>query len=94
MRGFECHVSVLKPASPAGMDDLHKIARRLLWKTSVIDGDPDMGDTIFFYFTRHRALVAPLMEEMEELSDALRAAGYPVVRQKIEQIIYDRRYPK
>lgn len=87
MENFECHVTVVKPT----LSDLlmyNTIAKAHGWKTSAIEGDPVLGDQVWFYFTYHSQELATLKIKMDALCASL---GPAVVRRKIEQIILDER---
>lgn len=84
---FECHVTVKKPADPA---EYNKIAEEMGWHTSAIDGDPELGDHVYFYFTRRSDDTDVLYEAMDALRERL--GKKTVIREKIEEIIYDVSY--
>lgn len=87
MRGYEAHVTIgLRHAKVAG-----PIGERLGWKTSQIARDAILGDDTFFYFTRHSQDGFSLMDRVEELRRELRRTDVPVLREKIEAILYDTR---
>lgn len=85
---FECHITV--PTEYA--EKAASIAAALGWKTSEIARDPLLGDKNFFYLTRHSMGLEAIMSSMENCAGFLRDAGVPVLRKKIEVIIYDARY--
>lgn len=85
---FECHVTVDK-LDFQPVIEIHKdIAAEQGWKTSAIDGDPVLGQKVFFYFTCFSTDLVEIVTKMNKLAEALGAA---VVRKKIESIIYDSR---
>ena len=82
---FECHVT-------CGL--LHKkqcepIAAELHWKTSQIERDPVLGNATYFYFTTYDADYVILFNKMRYLSMVLTRHLIPVIREKIELIMYD-----
>jgi hypothetical protein len=84
---FECHVTVDPP--PEDVSDCHRIAAKLGWKTSEIERDPVLGDRKYFYFTAHARSFEVLKARMDELTAELRAEELNVLREKIENIVYD-----
>ncbi len=82
---YECHVTVDYPTAPFRVQ-LEEIGAAQAWSTSHIDGDPLLGDKRFFYFTCHADRLAVLHHKMEVLG---RSLPVPIVRKKIEKIIYD-----
>lgn len=91
MSQYECHVSVDKPDSRT-RTEYRALAETLGWHTSCIDGDPEMGPVVYFYFTRHSQHLIELALDMRDLVDILKKAGHQIARTKIEQIVYDRRF--
>ena len=85
---FECHITVNKPKTPFKISCLEKLGKKYGWATSMIDGDPVMGDKVFFYFTRYSNNLNKILNEMAEFSNLIPER---VVRQKVEQIVYDSR---
>lgn len=84
---FECHITCnLKDEVVC-----EQIASQCHWKTSKIDGDPVLGKKAFFYFTSHDTDLSRMMVRMNNVCNTLRARGIPVLREKIEVIIYDRK---
>ncbi len=80
---YECHVTVAKPADAT---EFKALAQQHGWKTSCIDGDPLLGAKAFFYFTCHHGNYDKIFKKMKDLVGLL---GGQVIREKIEQIIYD-----
>jgi hypothetical protein len=87
-RKFECHITVDRPHDEIGFESFKALANEFGWKTSYIQGDPLLGDKAFFYFTKYSTDAWQLRVSMERLSECLRKAT-PVIREKIEEIIYD-----
>lgn len=88
---YELHITIDKKDGPAA----EAIARELHWKTSQIDGDPVLGAKPFFYLTTY---VRSFTEgaARDTLAQGIRAllkADIAPIREKIELIIHDYRYP-
>jgi hypothetical protein len=67
------------------------------WKFSAIDGDINMGPGTKFYATRQFNLKIgkdEAIRKLHEMAKRLREFGANVVREKIEQVIYDNRKGK
>jgi hypothetical protein len=89
MSYYECHITVSKPTSLTSLSVLKEIGLTYGWKTSSIDGDPLLGEQIFFYFTIHSKSYDDIFSKMEALSVHLHSLEFTVLRKKIEQIVYD-----
>lgn len=72
---------------------LESIAKLGGWKTSQIHRDPMLGGDLYFYFTKYSLDFDFLLRAMDALADALKLHGFPLVRQKIELIIFDSKEP-
>lgn len=82
---FECHITI-----PQVLDGLGKVVARLRgWKTSEIARDPVLGPETYFYLTLHRGSYPELEEEMIACCRDLQRLDCPVIRCKIEQIVFD-----
>lgn len=90
MSNFEIHVTVNRPELSLEVLELEDIAKRHGWKTSMIDGDPVLGEKVFFYFTSYASSMTLAFRKLKALTDIL---GDRVIREKIEEIKYDRRRP-
>jgi hypothetical protein len=92
---YEAHITMKLPTStPQGLASLREqwktLAREHGWKTSAIDGDPVMGDEVFFYFTSYGDNADRLLERMTEMGRTVASAtGCIALRMKIEHVIYD-----
>lgn len=66
------------------------------WKFSCIDGDPDLGNGVKCYGTIQRNIVKYDLEEIIQIvkltAKALRDTNIKVLREKVELILYDKRY--
>lgn len=82
---FECHVTCL-PTEP---EDVDRIATEHGFKTSVLVGDPVLGDARYVYCTAHGPSYDLLLGRMRALVADLPAAL--VVRRKMEQVLLDER---
>lgn len=85
---FECHITIPKVNAEVG----EMVAKALHWKWSCIDGDPVLGRQAFGYLTTHGDEFFALRERMRQATHDLLCQGVPVIREKIEKIVYDRRY--
>lgn len=85
---YECHITVNKTKSEKLFKDL---AKEYKWKTSAIDGDPVLGNNVYFYFTTYDDDFDRMRGRMENFVDVLQGTGTKVVRKKIEKIVYDER---
>ena len=82
---YECHVTTTVAYSVAAGE----LAQQMGWKTSQIERDPLLGDDTFFYLTTHSTTQNSIMVLMAELTDEMRRAEIPVLRAKVEHIVYD-----
>lgn len=80
---FECHITCSRPNNPKELEDL---AKENKWKTSFIVGDPLLGKESFFYFTTHDLHLSSMIDRMEEMAKRI---SVPILRKKIEFIVYD-----
>lgn len=85
---YECHITVSSRDGPVA----EQVAKALHWKTSEIARDPVLGNDTYFYLTSHGDKLRRMYERMAEAVQALRAIGVFVVREKIEDIIWDVRH--
>ncbi len=85
MAKFEAHITCPREKS----DDVKQFAGLTGWSFSAIDGDPVMGKQAYCYLTAYRPVAEELLAEMAKLSHLLLEANVPVLREKIERIIYD-----
>ena len=85
---YECHISI----------GLHPVSARPLiealnsWSFSCISGDPILGKDTYEYATRHVSGNTNFQKVLSHINTAahiLREQGFPVLRQKIELVIYD-----
>lgn len=59
------------------------------WKYSAFDADPVMGKEPYSYLTAYDTHEDRLLDRIMEVSLCARAANIPVLRKKVERIIYD-----
>lgn len=81
----ECHITTTVEHAPK----IEVLAAARGWKTSEIKRDPILGDQSYFYLTKHDTDYYTLANEMRAMSRAVIERGAPVLRQKIEGIIFD-----
>lgn len=89
MSRFECHITLHKPKHTAAARQLFEIAQKYNLKTSWITGDPVTGPGKWFYLSGYSTSYDKLLEDMKAAADVIRNVGIVVVREKIEQIMYD-----
>lgn len=97
---YECHITCSVEHAEAAT----QVARELHWKTSEIARDPVLGNATYFYLTTHSReeyLDADPDRRTDSLADTqiyqrMKAAvlrltqlGVPVIREKIEAIVFD-----
>lgn len=64
------------------------------WHYSCISGDPDLGEHVFKYATKHFGgnwSMDDVKEAVNSMAGELLTKGCSVVRRKIEMIVYDER---
>ena len=85
---YECHISIgLHPTS----------AKELIeclngWSFSCIQGDPVLGKGVYEYATRHApgsTDLGKVIQHMNDTAHILKGQGFPVIRQKVEIVVYD-----
>ncbi len=86
---FESHITIRKPQSIVSARKLFTIAESNGMTTSWITGDPILGAGKYFYMNGFGTDYEVLLAKVKEVSQGLRFWGYDVVREKIEQIMYD-----
>jgi len=86
-RGYECHLtfdaeqaSLVEASCPYG------------WTFSRIEGDPALGQRLYCYWTAWHGSHGVISDEMAVAISLAKRNGLPLVRAKIEHIIYDQRY--
>lgn len=82
---FECHITV-------GLEDAinaQDIADARGWSTSQIERDPVLGKASYFYLTRHGRDLEDIFDQMRGCVTHLNMRQIPVIRSKIEAILYD-----
>lgn len=82
MRDFEIHITI----RPEYKDRVDSLATELGYKTSLIDEDEVMGRDKLCYITFHTSSYKLAKERLESVIESI---GVPVLRKKIEHILYD-----
>lgn len=84
-RKFEAHITMRRDQSEIvkGFDGV------LGWSFSAIDGDPVMGKQAYCYLTAYGPIGTDLLVKVQTLSNVLRDNGVEVLREKVEEIVYD-----
>jgi hypothetical protein len=86
---FESHIT-LPVTADSPIDKWKEIATKLGWKTSAIDGDPLLGNKVFFYLTKHDTNFDILKFDTFACATLVEAeTGVVAVRMKIEKIVFD-----
>ena len=90
---FECHITIAHEDREAALA-VYRAAPGIFngWKTSSIDGDPLLGEEVFFYITGHSDNYISLHRRMEQITSELYRSGVFPIRQKIELIMLDVRF--
>lgn len=91
---YECHVTFLANGN-GGLLQAQKVVQVMGWTFSKIDGDILYGGGIKCYATHHfnKRVKLPVVQLcVEEVGDVLADGGFKVLREKIELVIYDKRY--
>ena len=86
---YELHVTML-----TGIGEPEARTKYIRWKYSAIDSDPDLGEGVRCYATKHVHASVPVQTVigiLEEAMTRLSELGCCVVRGKVEHILYDRR---
>ncbi len=89
---YECHITLYgdRKAIEKKVKALH-----LDWHFSAIDGDPDLGEGVKCYLTKHYSEVHKLeaiISQMTTVANYLKGFDLCPIRKKIEVIIYDQHY--
>jgi hypothetical protein len=82
---YECHITIALADAEIG----EKVAEKFHWSTSQIERDPVLGKASYFYLTTHSKDFAEIEDRMNVATETLGLLGALVIREKIEQIIYD-----
>lgn len=82
---YESHIT----CSTEQSKEAQKVADEYKWKTSQISRDITLGEATYFYLTTHEVTEIRIREKLFRTSEALKAAGVDVIREKIELIIHD-----
>lgn len=82
---YECHITIAVKHADVG----EKVATAFGWKTSEIKRDPLLGDDSHFYLTAHEHARDKMRAAMLEVEKTLQNMQVPILRSKIEHIIYD-----
>lgn len=87
---YECHITLLGDKA-----EIKRAVEKVRWIFSYIDGDPDLGEGVKCYATKHfnikepQASVADLLQDTSAQIEWLTTAK--VLRKKIEMVLYDER---
>lgn len=89
MKKFESHITLLKPTSIDKAKLLFKLATENNMKCSWITGDPVLGIGKWFYISGYNEDFDILLMNVKNVSIKLKDLGFEVIREKIEEILYD-----
>lgn len=89
MSKFESHITLSKPSSMSKAKILLALASENKMKVSWITGDPVLGVGKWFYISSYSTDFDTLLRDVKNVSIKLKALGFEVIREKIEQIMYD-----
>lgn len=87
---FECHITIPREYADKAAHEMVQAPQK--WSTSNITDDPVLGPGPKFYFTRYDTDYLSAYEWLRDAVIKLQLAGVPVIREKIELIMYDRRF--
>ena len=85
---YECHITLA--LTPKDMKQAVESFNG--WTYSAINGDPDLGESLFCYATRRASAGHDLMkviEVMGRVANGLELCGGVVLRQKVELVMFD-----
>lgn len=82
---YEAHIT----SEVAHATVLARIANKFGWKTSEIARDPVLGNATYFYLTKHGVDPGQLHTEMARAAAVMEYLEVPVIRLKIEKIMFD-----
>jgi hypothetical protein len=88
---YECHITTTTMFAP-GVKKLLELPGLQGCKTSEIERDPILGDATYLYVTFHKSSLTDAQEMMRDIVSLMTLNNIPVIREKIELIIHDRRY--
>lgn len=89
MNKYESHITLIKPENDDEFNKLVDIAEKIGMKSSWITGDPILGPGKYFYISGYSDNFDILYTKVKEASQKLVDAQFKVIREKIEQIMYD-----
>lgn len=84
---YECHITI----GPHHLSS-RSLVEAMGWKFSYINGDPSFGEGSREYATQHadaRINLEDVKAAMDRDAHILRQNGFPVIRQKVELVVYD-----
>lgn len=89
MRDFECHITV--EATKEQRFALERAGGSFGWKTSFIEGDPDLGKGTRFFFTKHYDNLEEAYGGTEKFAELLTRYDVKIARKKVEEVLLDTR---
>lgn len=85
---FESHITITREIGDK-MDILKEIALRNNMKLTYVADDAVLGVGKWYYINGYNISFDVLLEQVKLCSKELKSAGFDVIREKIEQILYD-----
>ena len=92
---FEIHVTVPSASIPVlrTVQDEWMSGDCKSWHLSCIADDPDLGKGAHGYITTHRETLQGAFDVMQNMIEWVKGRAWTPIRAKIEEVVYDRRYP-
>lgn len=90
---YECHITLF--GNRKETEEKVKSLKLDGWHFSAIDGDPDLGDGVKCYLTKHYGAeygCDKVISYLDSMADYIAGHGLGSIRRKVEVIIYDKRY--
>ena len=84
---YEMHITL----RPQYKEEAEQVAQKFNFKTSQIAGDQILGDDAFLYITGKDVSLVDMMIRMEKSTEELLGLDVPIIRRKIEHVIFDER---
>lgn len=89
---YECHITL-----NGDPEKLRPVVEKLNWSFSCIHDDIIMGVGLKCYATQHynsRYKPETIIQIVQDTADAIFLQGFPILRRKVELVIYDDRSSK
>ena len=86
---YEIHITSHLPPRRDIERQYKKLAEEEHWTTSKINGDPNLGAGAKFYFTTYETTLDRAFIKLNIMTDRMRDLRIPIIREKIEHIVFD-----